>query len=71
MTRGEGGSWPQPGDPLRGQPAGDLSRVAGQAAADAEVLERTSLDARPIDTTGLGPGEAADLIAATTGWPGP
>jgi hypothetical protein len=24
----EGGSWPQPGDPLRGQPPGFLSQVA-------------------------------------------
>lgn len=71
MTRGEGGSWPQPGDPLRGRPAGYLSQVAGQAATDAQVLERTSLDAWRIDTTGHSAGEAADLIAATTGWPGP
>jgi hypothetical protein len=41
MTRGEGGSWPQPGDPLRGQPASYLSRVAEQAAADAQALDRT------------------------------
>src|SRR5215831_8510395 len=26
MTRGDGGSWPQPGDPLRGQPAEFLHR---------------------------------------------
>jgi len=71
MTRAEGGSWPQPGDPLRGQPASYLSRVADQAASDAGVLDRTSLDARRIDTTGRSAGEAADLIAATTGWPGP
>jgi hypothetical protein len=71
MTRGEGGSWPQPGDPLRGQPASYLSHVAGQANVDAQVLERTSLDAWRIDTTGRSAGEAADLIAATTGWPGP
>jgi predicted ABC-type ATPase len=69
MTRGEGGSWPQPGDPLRGQPASYLSRVAGQAAADAQALDRTPLDAVRIDTDGHTAGEAADLTASAAGWP--
>jgi predicted ABC-type ATPase len=71
MTRGEGGSWPQPGDPLRGQPAACLSRVAEQAAADARTLDGTPLDALRIDTTGYLPDEAASLIAAAARWPGP
>jgi hypothetical protein len=71
MTRAKGGSWPQPGDPLRGQPASYLSQVADQAAADTKVLDRTTLDAQRFDTTGLSAGEAADLITAATGWPGP
>jgi hypothetical protein len=70
MTRGEGGSWPQPGDPLRGQPASYLSRVAEQAAADAQALDRTPLDALRIDTDGHTAGEAADLTASAAGWPG-
>jgi hypothetical protein len=70
MTRGEGGSWPQPGDPLRGQPASYLSRVAEQAAADARALDHTPLDALRIDTDGRAAGEAADLTAAAAGWPG-
>lgn len=70
MTRGEGGSWPQPGDPLRGQPESYLSQVAEQAAATARALDRTPLDALRIDTTGHAAGEAADLIAAAAGWPG-
>jgi hypothetical protein len=70
MTRSEGGSWPQPGDPLRGQPAGYLSQVAEQAAADAEALDRAHLDAIRIDTDGHTAGEAADLTAAATRWPG-
>jgi hypothetical protein len=69
MTRGQGGSWPQPGDPLRGQPASYLSQVAAQAAADAEVLDRTHLDAIRIDTDGRTTGEAAGLTAAAAGWP--
>lgn len=70
MTRGEGGSWPQPGDPLRGQPASYLSRVAEQAAADARALDHASLDALRIDTTGRTASEAADLTAAAAGSPG-
>jgi predicted ABC-type ATPase len=70
MTRGEGGSWPQPGDPLRGQPECYLSRVAEQAAADARALDNTPLDALRIDTTGRTAGEAADLTADAAGWPG-
>jgi hypothetical protein len=70
MTRGEGGDWPQPGDPLRGQPASYLSRVAEQAAAEARALDHASLHALRIDTTGRTAGEAADLIAAAASWPG-
>ncbi len=70
MTRGEGGSWPEPGDLLRGQPATHLSRVAERAAAHAQVLDHAPLDALRIDTTGRTAGEAAGLIAATAGWPG-
>jgi hypothetical protein len=43
MSRGEGGSWPQPGDPLRGQPAGCLASVADQAVAAAEALEHAEV----------------------------
>ena len=71
MTRGEGGSWPQPGDPLRGQPARYLSRVAEQAAADAQALDHAALDALRIDTDGRTPAEAANLTAVAAGWPGP
>jgi hypothetical protein len=70
MTRGEGGSWPQPGDPLRGKPAGYLSQVAEQAAADARALDHIYLDAIRIDTDGYTADKAADLTAAATGWPG-
>jgi adenylylsulfate kinase-like enzyme len=68
MTRGQGGSWPQPGDPLRGQPAGYLSQVARQAAADARTLDRAQLDAIRIVTDGHTAAEAAGLTAAATGW---
>jgi len=70
MTRRDGGSWPQPGDPLRGQPESYLSHVAEHAAADARALDHTPLDALRIDTDGRTAGEAADLTAAAAGWPG-
>jgi hypothetical protein len=38
---------PQPADPRRGQPAGCLSRSAGQAAADARALGRAPPGRRP------------------------
>jgi adenylylsulfate kinase-like enzyme len=71
MLRGQGGSWPQPGDPLAGQPAAYLLRVAASAAADAEALDHAAIGALRIDTERLTVEEAADVIAARTGWPGP
>ena len=68
MTRGEGGSWPQPGDPLRGQPPSHLSQVAEQAAADARALDHAPLDALRIDTTRRSAAEAAGLTAGAAGW---
>jgi hypothetical protein len=70
MSRSEGGSWPQPGDPLRGQPAAYLSQAAEQATADVHALDRAHLDAMRIDTDGRTTAEATHLIAAATGWPG-
>jgi adenylylsulfate kinase-like enzyme len=64
MLRGQGGSWPQPGDPLAGQPIAYLLRVAATAAAEAEALEHAVTSALPVDTDGLTVEETADLIAA-------
>ena len=69
LSRGAGGSWPQPGDPLRGQPDAYLRQVADQAAADADSLERARFGMLRIDTDGRTPAEAAEVIAAATGWP--
>jgi hypothetical protein len=69
MSRGEGGSWPQPGDPLRGQPARYLHRVADQAIADDIALEHARVGTARVDTDGRSVAEAADLIAAVTNWP--
>jgi adenylylsulfate kinase-like enzyme len=70
MLRGQGGSWPQPGDPLAGRPTAYLLRAAASAAADAEALEHAVTGVLRIDTDRLSAAEAADLIAARTGWPG-
>jgi hypothetical protein len=74
MSGGEGGSWPEPGDPLRGQSAEYLASVAEWAAAEAESFDRPEASTMlantvRIDTDGCGVAEAADLIAAATGFP--
>ena len=61
--RGQGLSWPEPGDPLIGQPEAHLRRVAEQSADEAEALERSGLGDLRIDTGGRTVAEVADLIA--------
>ena len=82
ISRGNGGSWSEPGDPLRGQPADFLAGVADRAAAEDDVLDHSSADpvrinaahdtgqlsALRIDTDGSTVAEAAGLIAAATGF---
>jgi len=70
MLRGRGGGWPQPGDPLRGRSTEQLLRVAADAAADADALERASLGDLRVDTDGRTVEEAVAAILAGTGWPG-
>lgn len=70
LSRGNGGSWPQPGDPLRGRQADYLHAVAEQAIADAEGLERAHVGTLRINTDGRTIAEAASLIAGMTEWPG-
>jgi adenylylsulfate kinase-like enzyme len=69
MLRGQGGNWSQPGDPLVGQPATHLLRVADQAAHDADTLERAAIGHR-IDTNGRTVEEVADMVVTQTAWPG-
>ena len=73
MTRRDGGSWPEPGDPLRGQSAEFLADVADRAAAAADALDRSAAGSVlastvRIDTDGRSVAEAADLIGAATGF---
>ena len=69
MTRGAGGSWPEPGDRLSGQPAEFLARVARQAEAAAEALDQSDVGGVAVDTTGFSPDEAASMIRQAVGWP--
>lgn len=65
LTRRTGGSWPQPGDPLAGQPEAALRLLARQAAAEVSA----QAPGIPIDTDGRSVAESADLVAAAAGWP--
>ncbi len=69
MTRGSGGSWPQPGDPLGGLPETRLRDVALAAIAQARALDDASVGDVRVDTSALTAKEAAAAVLARTGWP--
>ncbi|WP_392671447.1 AAA family ATPase [Streptomyces sp. LN785] len=66
-SRGRGGSWPAPGDPLKGRPTEELLRIADEAAATAGALERAALGHLRIDTDDRTVEESAAVITAA--WP--
>ncbi|MGH3406998.1 MAG: hypothetical protein ACRDRJ_31520 [Streptosporangiaceae bacterium] len=78
MSRGAGGSWPEPGDRLRGRPAGFLGALADRVIADQVIADQVSQEAEArgradgegaaIDTTARSPDESADAIARALGW---
>jgi adenylylsulfate kinase-like enzyme len=67
LSRGDGGSWSQPGDPLRDQPDEELRKVARRAIADSQVLDRHDLGLR-IDVDGLSIDDAADRVLKLASW---
>jgi adenylylsulfate kinase-like enzyme len=67
MLRGQGVGWPQPGDPLNGQPIPHLRRIADHAVTQAEALDRAALGLR-IDTDNRTIDDTVDLIVARIGW---
>jgi broad-specificity NMP kinase len=69
MSRGDGGSWPEPGDPLRGRTAQYLRRAADQAITSADALERQGLGTMRINTDGLTAAQSADAVMAAVSWP--
>jgi adenylylsulfate kinase-like enzyme len=68
LSRRDGGSWPQPGDPLRGRPTEKLLDIAAQAVTEARRLERHGVGLR-IDVSDLTADDAADTIIRRTRWP--
>ncbi|MEU0250239.1 hypothetical protein ABZ192_39245 [Streptomyces sp. NPDC006235] len=70
MSRRQGGSWAQPGDPLRGRSVTHLLHVVDQAAASAAALEIAGIGDLRIDTDGHSVGQVADAITADAALPG-
>ena len=68
MSRGAGGSWPEPGDRLRGQSAEFLGDLADQVIQDAEARDQSEIGGLAIDTTSLSPDESAGVIASAIRW---
>jgi adenylylsulfate kinase-like enzyme len=67
LTRQGGGSWAQPGDPLRGLPVEELLRVADRAATEAASAEGAGAGAW-IQTDGMTVAQSAQ--AALAAWSG-
>ena len=64
MSRGDGGSWPEPGDPLIGHSTAYLRQAASQADADARAHERELSGAVHIDTGERSVSPSAELVIA-------
>ena len=60
-TRQEGGSWPQPGDPVRGASPDQLHQAVADATAQAVELDRVGTGTR-VNTDRLSVEESADVI---------
>jgi hypothetical protein len=68
LSRCAGGSWSQPGDPLRDRPADELLAIAAGAIAAGHLLDQHRIGVR-IDVDGLDVEEAATTVLRRTGWP--
>jgi hypothetical protein len=66
QTRQLGGSWPQPGDALRGALPDQLQQAAARAAAQAVELERVGFGVR-VDTERLSVEESASAVLRQAG----
>jgi adenylylsulfate kinase-like enzyme len=69
LLRGPGGSWAQPGDPLKDLPDAHLRDIADLAAAQAEALDQASVGDIRINTADHTAEQTADEIIAQTRWP--
>lgn len=68
LSRRGGGSWPQPGDPLKDRSQEELLAVAERAIAHASVLERRGVGVG-VAVDGLSPDAAAAKLLDRVGWP--
>jgi adenylylsulfate kinase-like enzyme len=66
LSRGEGGSWAEPGDPLKGRPRDELFAVGDQAIAAGHRLDQEGVGPA-VDIDGLGVESAA--AALLRDWP--
>ncbi|WP_274918578.1 AAA family ATPase [Streptomyces sp. WZ-12] len=64
MSRADGGSWDQPGDPLRGRSEAELLRVADRAVASAATLDATGVGGVRVATDGRTAAEVAEAVLA-------
>ena len=68
LSRSEGGSWAQPGDPLRDRPQDELLAVADRAIAACHLLEQHNIGLR-IDVDCLDVDDAAVTLLRLARWP--
>jgi adenylylsulfate kinase-like enzyme len=68
LSRREGGSWAQPGDPLRDRTEAELMAVADQAIATASLLAQNSIGL-DVDVDGLDVPNAANHLLRFARWP--
>jgi hypothetical protein len=69
MQRGQGRSWPAPGDRIVGQSTARLLLIVDEAVAVSDHLEGGALADLRIDTDDLSVDEVVETIMAKTGWP--
>ena len=67
-SRSEGGSWSQPGDPLRDRPRDELLAVADRAIAAGHLLDEHDVGL-PIDVDRLDAQDAAVMLLRLARWP--
>jgi adenylylsulfate kinase-like enzyme len=68
LSRREGGSWPQPGDPLRDRPQDELLAIADGAIAAGHRLDEHNIGL-PIDVDRLEVEDAAATLLRLARWP--
>jgi adenylylsulfate kinase-like enzyme len=68
LSRGHGGSWAEPGDPLLDQPEEELLTVADRAIAASSLLDQHGIGL-PVDVDALDVEDAAAKLLTLARWP--